>query len=242
MLLLAFWGLAIAANRSIRHVLGRVSPESDAAHIVARVSYWAILALGLVTALAVAGFPIATLLTGFGIVGAALAIALRDIIANLAAGLFLLVRRPFRIGDVIVIGGTEGRVTDLTIRNTVMESADGRMVFLPNSTVLNSVVTNSSAVHHRRVLVEVDVSRSGDPFAAARVISQALSGIKGASTDPPAEAPAIAMAADSVRLSGRVWVDTSATSYIAAHSEAIEAVSRALAEAGIELVATADAS
>ncbi len=236
LLLVLFYVLALAASRGSRHVLGRMSPDSDVGHVVGRVAYWAILGTGLLVALTVAGFPMGALLTGFGIIGAALAIALRDIIANLAAGLFLLAKRPFRIGDVIVVGTNEGRVTDLTIRNTVVEAPDGRMVFLPNSTVLNSVVTNSSAVLRRRVLVEVDVSRSGDPSAAALVISGALSGIKGAFADPPAEAPAIALAAESVRLSGRVWVDTSATSFIAARSDAIEAVSRALSEAGIDLV------
>jgi small conductance mechanosensitive channel len=238
----AFYFGAVLTSRAVHRLVQHVTTDKTAATIFGRLTYWGIFAIGLVTALSVSGFPVATLLTGLGLIGAALALALRDIIANIASGLFLLVKRPFRIGDVIVVGDHEGAVTNLTVRSTVLEAADGRMVFLPNSTVLTSVVTNSSAVSRRRVVVEVDVSRAGDPFGAAHIMAGALAGITGASDDPPAEDPAVAMTADSVRLSGRVWVDTSAVSFVAARSAAIEAVHRALSDAGVELIAPVEAS
>jgi small conductance mechanosensitive channel len=238
----SFYVAALLASRAVHRVVEHVTTDRTAATIFSRLTYWVVFAIGLVTALSVSGFPVATLLTGLGLMGAALALALRDIIANIASGLFLLVKRPFRIGDVIVVGDHEGAVINLTVRSTVLEAPDGRMVFLPNSTVLTSAVTNSTAVSRRRVVVEVDVPRAGDPFAAAHIMAGALAGITGASDDPPAEVPAVAMAADSVRLSGRVWVDTSAVSFVAARSAAIEAVHRALSDAGVELIAPAEAS
>ena len=237
-----FWVAAMLSKRLVRSLLSRWATDSDVGIIMGRATYWVVMAIGLVTCLSVAGFPVATLLAAFGLAGAALALALRDVIANIVSGLFLLAKRPFRIGDSIVVDENEGVVLDITVRNTVIEAPDGRMVFLPNSKVIGSVLVNSSAVHRRRVLLEVDVSRDGDPLRAASVIAEALAGIKGALSDPPASAPATLLGAQGVRLSGRVWVDTSVTDLVTARDEAIGAVHEALVDAGIELVALPETS
>ncbi|WP_148688947.1 mechanosensitive ion channel family protein [Methanopyrus sp. SNP6] len=85
------------------------------------------------------GMSIWALVTGLGLAGAGIAVAARDLIANLLAGLYLALERPFEVGDRIRVGEYSGEVVDLRIRCTVLKSR-GRRIVIPNSVLVNETV------------------------------------------------------------------------------------------------------
>ena len=149
------WIVARAASAATRRVLGRTSTQAHVDLLVARTVRWTVLAIGLVTALAVLGVNVGALVTSLGLAGLTLGFALRDVLANSVAGVTLLMQRPFTIGDTIVVNGTEGVVRDVRVRDTVLRTPDGRLAYLPNMTVFNAVVINVTQAPVRRFEIAV---------------------------------------------------------------------------------------
>ncbi|HKI56698.1 MAG TPA: mechanosensitive ion channel domain-containing protein [Trueperaceae bacterium] len=108
-----------------------------------RVALWLI---GLASALGTLGINVSALIAGLGLGGFALGFALRDILANLVAGVLILVYRPFQEGDDITVAGQSGSVSAIDLRYTELASA-GKRVLVPNQTIFTSavVVTPPSA-------------------------------------------------------------------------------------------------
>ena len=117
--------------------------------------------------------PITSIIAGLGVTGLILGFALRDTLANFAAGLLLLIYRPFRAGELIEVEGAHGVVEELTIVNMQMTTVDGVRVILPNSKVWGSKIINYSLTQRRRLELTVKV-REEDVENAIQAISEAL--------------------------------------------------------------------
>jgi small conductance mechanosensitive channel len=138
-----------------------------------RAVYSTILVLSLITALKTAGVPIETFIAGLGITGIIIAFCLRDTLSNLAAGLFLLIYRPFRAGETIEVEGSKGIVRELTIVNMQMTTTDGVRIIMPNSRVWGAKITNYSAAEQRRIEIIVRLKRR-DVLRAMELIHRLL--------------------------------------------------------------------
>jgi len=117
--------------------------------------------------------PVTSLIAGLGITGIILGFALRDTLSNFAAGLLLLIYRPFRAGELIEVEGTQGVVEELTIVNMQMTTSDGVRVIMPNSKVWGSKITNYSMSIRRRSELTLKV-REEDVQVAIDAINAAL--------------------------------------------------------------------
>jgi len=117
--------------------------------------------------------PVTSLIAGLGITGIILGFALRDTLSNFAAGLLLLIYRPFRAGELIEVEGTQGVVEELTIVNMQMTTSDGVRVIMPNSKVWGSKITNYSMSIRRRSELTLKV-REEDVQVAIDAITAAL--------------------------------------------------------------------
>lgn len=104
-------------------------------------------ALAIVVALGTIGIDVTALVAGLGLTGFALGFALKDIISNSLSGVLLLMFRPFKVGDFISVGTSEGTVTEINMRYTVLASGD-KEVFVPNATLF----TNTVVVRRIRIL------------------------------------------------------------------------------------------
>jgi MscS family membrane protein len=109
------------------------------------------------------GFPAYSVLAGFGVGGLAVALAARDSIANLLGSLLIMLEKPFRVGHVIRIAGSEGTVEDVGFRSTRIRTPDNSLVSIPNNAVVNATVENLSlrAMRRQRFFLQVtyDTSR-----------------------------------------------------------------------------------
>lgn len=118
--------------------------------------------------------PITSFIAGLGITGIILGFALRDTLSNFAAGLLLLIYRPFRAGELIEVEGSQGTVEELTIVNMQMTTTDGVRVILPNAKVWGSKIVNYSLSKRRRLELTIKVREDDVEFAIA-AIHEALS-------------------------------------------------------------------
>jgi small conductance mechanosensitive channel len=165
---------------------------------------------------------------GLGIGSVAIGFAFKDILQNWLAGLLLLIRRPFRVGDEIVVNGYEGRVEWIETRATMIRTYDGRRAIIPNADVFTNAVTVNTAFDKRRSELEVGIS-FGDGIGEAReVILAALAGLDGLEPDPAPEVIPWELGGSAVILKVWWWTDSWRTSVVHAQAAAVEAVKLAL--------------
>lgn len=170
-----------------------------------RVAYgagWIVLAAA---ALAVAGVDITALLGGLAIGGFIVGFALKDTLGNLAAGLLLLLNRPFNVGEVVRIDGEMGVVRELGMALTTVELFDGRIMTTPNGKVLGESVINYSRNPTRRADVKVGIAYDDDADSATRAILAALARDRKVLQDPAPQVVVTALADSSVELEVRAW-------------------------------------
>ncbi|MEK6689777.1 MAG: mechanosensitive ion channel family protein [Nitrospirota bacterium] len=149
-----------------------------------------ILVLGFLIILSVLGISITPLITALGVGGLAVALALQDTLANLFAGIHILVEKSIRVGDFIRLEtGQEGYVDDITWRTTRIRMLPNNMVVIPNSKLSQSIVTNYYLPEKRMsLLIPISVSYSSNPEKVERILieetKKAVGEIPGLLGDP----------------------------------------------------------
>lgn len=134
------------------------SLDSQLVRLGARLTGVVVATLLLIRGADALGFPAYSVIAGLGVGGLAVALAARDSIANLLGSLLIMFEKPFRIGDLIRVSGTEGWVEDVGFRSTRIRTFDHTLVSLPNSTVVNTMVENRSTHKLRRERVVLQVT------------------------------------------------------------------------------------
>lgn len=115
-----------------------------------------------ITALAILGVPMTSIITVIGSCGLAIGLALQGSLANIAGGFILLILKPFQVGDFISMGDVTGTVEEIGIFHTKVVTIDNRRVIVPNSTISNATLTNVSALKERRVDLTFNASYTDD--------------------------------------------------------------------------------
>ena len=106
-----------------------------------RVFLWIVV---LILALANVGFDVSGFIAGLGVMGFIVGFAVKDVLANLAAGLFLLVKRPFTVGEIIVVAGVQGRVEEMTLSSCLVITDEQHHVTVPNAKIWGNAIRNLS--------------------------------------------------------------------------------------------------
>lgn len=167
------WGLAILIlvvgmwiakrlSEWLRSALLRARVEATLSNFLRNVAYALMLVLVLVTALQKIGVPPTSLFAVLGAAGLAVGLALKDSLSNIASGVMLIVLRPMRDGDHVVVAGQEGVVDEIRIFQTRIRTFDERMVTLPNSTITTAPIVNYSTLPNRRLEITVGVGYGDD--------------------------------------------------------------------------------
>jgi small-conductance mechanosensitive channel len=205
--LLLAWILSRAARKATERLLSRlegITPEMRG--LLSRTAGYLVIFLGVGIALSLLGAPIQPLLTAAIVIGVVLALAMRGIAENFAAGIVLQTRRPIHVGDEIESLGYSGNVLEMNSRAVVVETFDGRLVHLPNAEVLSEPLLNHTEHGARRSEVEVRV-RSRDSEQIRAWLSETVGLAPGVMSDP---APVVYLTgADPVRVTALVqfWHD-----------------------------------
>jgi len=191
-----FWALlvAIAALLVARVVraaamrsLARNRAQASVTILLGNLAQVTVIVLGILGILAIyTQGAFGWILTSFSVVGLVIGLSLQDILKNFFAGIWVLVERPFRIGDTIEVTGYTGSVEEISFRTTQLRTADGREVIVPNGTFMTSAVVNLTRFPTRRVGAWLVLP--GDSSAiSAEDVRGALAKTKGIAPDPPAQ-------------------------------------------------------
>lgn len=203
-------GLVLAgwAERSAERALGRVR-QIDAAlrSFIGSLVKYLILAITLLAVLSEFGIQTASLLAVFGAVGLAVGLALQGTLSNLAAGVMLLLFRPFRAGDYIVSGSLSGTVKSITLFTTELATPDNVQVIAPNSDLWGTPIMNYSFHTTRRLDLVVGIGY-GDDIGKARKALLALLADEGrVHRDPEPQVVVSGLGDSAVELTLRFWCD-----------------------------------
>ena len=165
--------------------------------------------------------------------GFAIGMALQGTLSNFAAGVMLLVFRPFKVGDYIVINGAQGTVDEIELFTTRLNSPDNRHLIVPNSQVFGSTIENVTCNPQRRVEVGVGVEYAADLRDTRHALTTAVSQVIGASSEPPPQVILADLGASSVDWKVRVWCPSA--DFWAVRERTITAVKDGLDAAGINI-------
>lgn len=136
--------------------------DETARQFVLTLLKYAILTVGLVSALSQVGVDTGALLASLGVAGLTIGFAARDTLSNLISGLFIFWDRPFVVGDLVEVDGHYGRVAEITLRSTRVVTADGKMLAVPNNTIANTTVASYTNFPHLRLDVAATVGTGED--------------------------------------------------------------------------------
>ncbi len=203
-LIIGRW-LAGSIRGLTRRALDRTGIDPTLVPFITSIVYYAILTFVIIAVLGLFGIPTASFIAVLGAAGLAVGLALQGTLANFAAGVMLLVFRPFRIGDYVEVGGTAGSVDSIGIFTTTLNTPDNVRIVVPNAGVFGQTIKNYSANDMRRNDIVVGVSYDDDLGKAIDTIKQVLAG-DGRIAEDPAPVVAVAELADSsVNIVVRPW-------------------------------------
>ncbi len=170
----------------------------------------AVLACGLMIALStIYGADLGPLLAGLGIAGFILGFALQDTLSNFAAGLMVLLYRPYDLGDVISAGGVTGKVSAMSLVSTTLRTGDNQNLIVPNSDIWGGVITNITANETRRVDLVIGVGYDDDLDHSAEVLLEVISAHELTLSDPEPSVKVNQLGESSVDFVVRPWCKTS---------------------------------
>lgn len=189
-----FWALIVAAvalliARGVRGVtmraLARNRAQANVTVLIGNLAQLGVIAIAVLLILAIyTQGAFGWILASFSVVGIVIGLSLQDILKNFVAGMWVLVERPFRIGDSIEVTGYSGIVEDISFRTTQLRTDDGREVIVPNGTFITSPVVNLTRFPTRRAAAWL-VLPADEKAVTIDEIRSALAKTGGISPEPP---------------------------------------------------------
>ena len=183
--------LAKLSGKALGHYVKKSSLPIPATGLANGIVQSTIYAVGILIVLSLLGISITPLITALGVGGLAVALAMQDTLANLFAGIHILMEKSIRVGDFIKLeSGQDGYVDDITWRTTRVRMLPNNIVVIPNSKLAQSVVTNYYLPEKRMsLLISIGVGYGSDPEEIERILVEearkAVGAVPGLLGDPP---------------------------------------------------------
>ncbi|MGF1742885.1 mechanosensitive ion channel [Vibrio profundum] len=220
-------------SNSMLKLLENKQMDKAVAEFISGLVRYLVFIIALIAALSRIGVQTASVVAVLAAAGLAVGLALQGVLSNFAAGVLIVAFRPFKSGDFVVAGGVSGSVEAIHIFQTILKTADNKMVVIPNSSVIGGAITNYSKHTTRRVDLTVGVSYSADLQLTKKVIRETLEKDLRILKDPDITIGVLALADSSVNLVVRPWCNTS--DYWPVYYDSTQAIKEALDANGIDI-------
>ncbi|MGE5237846.1 MAG: mechanosensitive ion channel family protein [Chloroflexota bacterium] len=230
----AFYLLWRVLDRGLRAVLSRTGADETSASFMETALKYMVLIIGAVQALGAAGINTAAVLASLGLAGLTIGFAARDALSNLISGLIIFWDRPFVIGDLVEVEGNYGRVEKITLRSTRVVTVDGKMLAVPNTKIINSVVASYTNFPSLRLDIAVTVALKEDLDLVREVMLSLVRDDSAFLNDPPPRVVVTAVNDYNVALQLQVWL-ADERQHIPQRFDLRERIFKALTTAGIEM-------
>ena len=208
----------------------KISKNHTLNNLFSTIIYFSFIGIVLFTVLSILNLDkaVTSILAGAGILGLALAFAFQDIAANFMSGIFISFRKPLKVGDIVQIKDYMGKVREINLRDTLIETFQGKTVIIPNKEVFQNPIENYTILRKRRFDLSVGVSYGDDLEKVRQITIDAVSGIEELSKEDPLNVFFVEFGDSSVNLSVRMWIGSTEQSiYNKVGSEAIIRIKKA---------------
>lgn len=222
------WGIRRATRGSKRANVGIV---------LGRLAYFGLLLMGALVALTIVvpSMTAGKLVSMLGIGGVAIGFAFKDIFQNMLAGVLILWREPFRVGDQITSGDYTGTVEDIETRATLVKTYDGKRVIIPNSQIYTQAVLVISAYEMLRTEYDIGIGYGDDIGSAKKLLMEILTTTKGILDTPAPDVLVWDLAGSTVNIRARWWTDPERSTVVRLRDQVLEQVCKRFPKAGIDL-------
>lgn len=197
-------------SRRLSKLLGRLLEKNKVDVTLIRFAenliYYALIVVVIIAAIGQLGINTTSFLTIVGAAGLAIGLALKDSLSNFAAGVMLILFRPFRVGDYVEAGGANGTVKGITMFNTVLHTPDNQVRIVPNGMITSNIITNVTANDTRRIDLVIGISYDDEISKAKEVLDGIINADKRILADPAPQIAVSELADSSVNLVVRPWV------------------------------------
>ncbi|MBN3193631.1 MULTISPECIES: small-conductance mechanosensitive channel MscS [Pectobacterium] len=223
-------GLVIAriVSGTLNKVMINRSIDSTVADFLSALVRYGIIAFTLIAVLSRVGVQTASVIAVLGAAGLAVGLALQGSLANFAAGVLLVIFRPFRTGEWVDLGGVSGSVTQVQIFSTTLRTADGKIIVVPNGKIIAGNIINSSREPDRRTEIIVGVAYDADIDVVKKLLGDIVAADERIQHDKGVTIRLNEMAASSLNFV--VWVWTTNGNAQAVYWDLLESFKRVLDE------------
>lgn len=187
----------------------------------------------ILAAASVIGIPVTSFVTLLGIAGLAVSLALQGVLSNLAGGFIILSTHPFDLGHFIEHDGVTGTVREISMQHTRLETPDGKMIYIPNSSLSGGRIINYSEIGKRRMELSVSASYENTPAQVRSAVMAAVDRTAGILPDP---APAVYVDGyGESDIQYGIWVWTEGADFLRVRRELTERLYTTFAEQKVEM-------
>lgn len=208
-ILLVAWLLSKLISRAVKKAISKIQSASELLKdFIVNITRKAILVIGFVVALSMLEVNIGPLLAAIGAVGFIMGFALQGTLSNFAAGIMILIYRPYDIGDLVDVAGAFGKVDAMTIVSTTLRKPDNQKIVVPNNMVWGDIITNVTGTSKRRVDLVFGIGYGDDIAKAQAILEDILANHDAILKDPEPVVKVHELADSSVNFVVRPWVGT----------------------------------
>ena len=225
-LIIAYF-VASWTKRAVSAALERARFDVTISKFLSNIARYAVLILALMSCAPILGINITAFAAVLGSIGLAVGLASQGALSNGAAGLMLLIMRPFKAGDTILVDGVAGTVEEIELFATTLNTPDNRRIFIPNNAIFGKVIENSTLNPQRSTTFFTVVAPECDVEKVRATLLRACTTCRSVLKDPPPAVLLADMAEGGLKWSSTVWGETPTLPQT--RDEAITAVRDALA-------------
>lgn len=217
--------------RGLRKLMQKQDVDKTLETFVCNLVRMALLVVVIIAAIGALGIQTTSFIAIFGAAGLAIGLALQGSLSNFAAGVLIVLFRPYRVGNYIEGAGISGTVEQVQILTTILITPDNKEIIVPNSQIMNSIITNYSANDTRRVDMVVGVSYDDDIDKVRGTIEDLVAADDRILDEPACTIAVSALADSSVNFVVRPWVKSG--DYWGVMFDMTEAIKKRFDEEGI---------
>jgi small conductance mechanosensitive channel len=188
-----------------RRLLKKRNTDETLVPFFSNMVYYAVIVAVVIAVLGIFGIPTASFVAVLGAAGLAVGLALQGTLSSFAAGVMLLIFRPFKTSDLVEAGGTTGVVMEISLFTTELRTPDNVKKIVPNSEIYGATISNYTDVDKRRVDMVVGIGYDDDIGKAIEVITRVVKADSRVLADPEPQVAVCEMADSSVNLVVRPW-------------------------------------
>ncbi|HEY0231334.1 MAG TPA: mechanosensitive ion channel domain-containing protein [Dokdonella sp.] len=233
LILLLGWWLARRVAGTTQRVLLRGGADPLLGSFLRNLVFVLLIAIVIVGALDRIGVPTASLLAALGAAGLAIGLALQGSLSNLAAGVLLMVFRPFRVGQYVEVAGVGGTVQSVSLMHTTLLTPDNREVILPNAKVAGDVIVNVNARGTRRLDLVVGIAVDADIGQAIAIAREVLAADARVLAEPKADVIVTQLSDARISLTLQPWVNSA--DYTRVQGDTMRAIKERFDAGGVRL-------